>query len=39
LDLKNAAARHINAILEPVHAWFEKHPANYLNMKEAGLMP
>jgi tyrosyl-tRNA synthetase len=38
LDLKNATARHINLILEPVHTWFEKHPANYQKMKEAGIM-
>lgn len=38
LDLKNATIRYINAILEPIQAWFEKHPANYLKMKEAGIM-
>ncbi|HVQ00649.1 MAG TPA: tyrosine--tRNA ligase [Candidatus Thermoplasmatota archaeon] len=38
LDLKNATVRSINAILEPVHAWFEKHPSNYQKMKEAGIM-
>lgn len=39
LDLKNATARHINIILEPVQAWFEKHPVNYLKMKQAGIVP
>jgi tyrosyl-tRNA synthetase len=38
LDLKNATANHINAILEPVHAYFEKHPENYLKMKDAGII-
>jgi len=38
LDLKNATANHINAILEPVHAYFEKHPKNYLKMKDAGII-
>jgi len=34
LDLKNATAKYINMILEPVHKYFEKHPANYKKMKE-----
>jgi tyrosyl-tRNA synthetase len=38
LDLKNATANHINVILEPVHAYFEKHPENYLKMKEVGII-
>ena len=38
LDLKNATANHINKMLEPVHAYFEKHPENYNKMKSAGIM-
>jgi len=34
LDLKNATASYINKILEPVHAYFEKHPENYSKMKK-----
>jgi tyrosyl-tRNA synthetase len=39
LDLKNATANHINVILEPVHAFFEKHPENFQKMKTAGIIP
>ncbi len=38
LDLKNAAAQYINEILEPVHAYFEKHPDNYQQIKKAGII-
>jgi tyrosyl-tRNA synthetase len=38
LDLKNATAAHINTILEPVRAYFEKHPDNYNKMKAAGII-
>jgi tyrosyl-tRNA synthetase len=38
LDLKNATAEHINTILEPVHAYFERHPENYNKMKEKGII-
>lgn len=38
LDLKNATANHINKILEPVHAFFEKHPENLQKMKTAGIL-
>lgn len=38
LDLKNATAQHINTILVPVHAYFEKHPENYHKMKQAGVI-
>jgi tyrosyl-tRNA synthetase len=38
LDLKNATANHINKILEPVHAFFEKHPENFQKMKTAGIL-
>lgn len=37
LDLKNATIRYVNKILEPVHAYFEKHPKNYDKMKELGI--
>jgi tyrosyl-tRNA synthetase len=38
LDLKNATAHYINTILEPVHAFFEKHPENFQKMKTAGIL-
>jgi tyrosyl-tRNA synthetase len=38
LDLKNATTEYINKILEPVHNFFEKHPENYLKMKELGIL-
>ncbi len=38
LDLKNATANHINKILEPIHAYFEKHPENYNKIKAAGII-
>ncbi len=38
LDLKNATATYINIILEPVHAFFEKHPENYQKMKAAEIL-
>ncbi len=38
LDLKNAAAKYLNQILEPIHGYFEKHPENYLKMKESGII-
>ncbi len=38
LDLKNATASYVNKILEPVHAYFEKHPENYNKMKELGII-
>ncbi|GAG83356.1 unnamed protein product [marine sediment metagenome] len=38
LDLKNATASYVNKILEPVHAYFKKHPENYNKMKEVGII-
>ena len=38
LDLKNATATHINRILEPVHAYFKKHPEYLTKMKDAGII-
>ena len=38
LDLKNATAYHVNKILEPVHAFFERHPENLQMMKTAGIL-
>jgi len=38
LDLKNATASYVNKILEPVHAYFEKHPENYNKMKKVGII-
>lgn len=38
LDVKNAAARYINEILKPIHAYFEKHPNNYQQIKKAGII-
>jgi len=38
LDLKNATASYVNKILEPVHAYFKKHPENYDKMKKAGII-
>ena len=37
LDLKNATVKYINKILEPVHAYFIKHPDNYVLMKKKGI--
>jgi tyrosyl-tRNA synthetase len=37
LDLKNATAKYINKILEPIHAYFKKHPDNYVLMKKKGI--
>ncbi|MBN1280462.1 MAG: tyrosine--tRNA ligase [Candidatus Thermoplasmatota archaeon] len=39
LDLKNATADSINRILEPVQAFFEKHPEHYAQMKQSGILP
>lgn len=38
LDLKNATARYINKILEPVQEYFEKHSENYSKMKKEGII-
>jgi tyrosyl-tRNA synthetase len=38
LDLKTATAHHINAILAPVHTYFEKHPETYQKMRAAGIL-
>jgi tyrosyl-tRNA synthetase len=38
LDLKNATAAHVNTILEPIHAYFEKHPENISKMKNLGII-
>ncbi|UCD13968.1 MAG: tyrosine--tRNA ligase [Thermoplasmatales archaeon] len=38
LDLKNATTGYVNNILEPVHAYFEKHPDNYNKMKGEGVI-
>jgi tyrosyl-tRNA synthetase len=38
LDLKNATAKYINKILEPVRAYFEKHPENYSKIKKLGII-
>lgn len=38
LDLKNATAKYINRILEPVHKFFNKNPENYNKMKELGII-
>ncbi|EMR74284.1 tyrosyl-tRNA synthetase [Thermoplasmatales archaeon SCGC AB-539-N05] len=38
LDLKNATAKYVNMILEPVHTYFEKQPENYNKMKKAGII-
>jgi len=38
LDLKNATAKYINSILEPIHRFFETHPENLQNMKSAGIL-
>jgi len=38
LDLKTSAAKYLNKILEPVHAYFEQHPENYEKMKESGII-
>jgi len=32
-DLKNSTAHHLSKILEPVRAYFEKHPENYEKVK------
>jgi len=38
LDLKNATAKYINKILEPVHKYFEKHSENYSKMKKLEII-
>ena len=38
LDLKNAVAKYVNMILEPIHTYFEKHPENYDKMRELGII-
>ena len=38
LDLKNATAKYVNKILEPIHTYFEKHPENYNKIKMAGII-
>ena len=38
LDLKNATAYHVNKILEPIHAFFERCPENLQKMKNAGIL-
>jgi len=38
LDLKNATAKYVNEILEPIRAYFDKHPDNYEKMKELGII-
>ncbi|HDD56919.1 MAG TPA: tyrosine--tRNA ligase, partial [Thermoplasmatales archaeon] len=36
--LKNATAKYVNEILEPIRAYFDKHPDNYEKMKELGII-
>jgi len=38
LDLKNATARDVDKILNPVRAYFKKHPDSYNKMKELGII-
>ena len=38
LDLKNATAKYVNLILEPIHAYFEKHPGTYEQLKEQKII-
>jgi tyrosyl-tRNA synthetase len=38
LDLKNATIDYVNRILEPIHAYFEKHPETYQRLKEAEII-
>jgi tyrosyl-tRNA synthetase len=38
LDLKNATARHITLMLEPIHRYFQAHTENYQKMKTAGII-
>jgi len=38
LDLKNATAKHINQILEPIHKYFEKHSETLNKMKKLGII-
>ena len=38
LDLKNATAKYINKLLEPIHNYFEKHPDNYNELKEKEII-
>ncbi|HEB37772.1 MAG TPA: tyrosine--tRNA ligase [Thermoplasmatales archaeon] len=38
LDLKNATAKYVNEILEPIRAYFDKHPDNYEKMKELKII-
>ncbi len=39
LDLKNATAKYINKILEPIHSYFQKHPETFQKMKKLGIIP
>ena len=38
LDLKTSTAKYLNQILEPIHAYFEKHPENFEKMKKSGII-
>lgn len=38
LDLKNAVAKYITELLEPVHAYFEKHADHVSKMRELGIL-
>ncbi|HMA83238.1 MAG TPA: tyrosine--tRNA ligase [Candidatus Thermoplasmatota archaeon] len=38
LDVKKSTAKYLNNILEPIHAYFEKHPENYEKMKKSGII-
>jgi tyrosyl-tRNA synthetase len=39
LDLKNATAKYINLILEPIHSYFNKNCENLEKIKELGIVP
>jgi tyrosyl-tRNA synthetase len=38
LDLKNATAKYINLLLEPIHKYFNAHPENFKKLKELGVI-
>ena len=38
LDLKNATAKYINQILEPISEFFNKHPTNFEKLKKNGII-
>ena len=38
IDVKNATAKYINKILEPIHEYFVRYPDNYNKMRDIGII-